>query len=92
MIHDPNVPSMSQKIFRLGLSVETTSLYILCCGLADSRRTISVKNIKKIWNGGDEALTAGLDELENRNILQKVLSDQKGNCIYQLVESKEWRT
>jgi len=91
MVDHKNGPSMSQKIFQLSLSVETTSLYILCCGLADNQRTISIKNMQKIWNGSEEALTEGLDELEKRNILRKVLSDQEGNCIYRLVESKKWR-
>jgi len=92
MVHHKDGPSMSQKIFQLSLSVETTSLYILCCGLADNQSTISIKNIKKVWNGSDAGLAEGLEALEKRNILHKVLSDQKGNCIYQLVDSKKWRT
>ena len=82
---------MSQKIFQWGLSVETTSLYILCCGLADNQSTISTKNIRNIWNGRDEALNQGLGELEKKNILRKVLSDRQGNCIYQLVASDKWQ-
>jgi hypothetical protein len=82
---------MSREIFQLGLAVETTSLYILCCGLADDQSTISTKNIRNIWNGTDEALSRGLVELEEKNILRKVLSDRQENCIYQLVASDKWR-
>ena len=82
---------MSQKIFQLRLPVESTSLYILCCSLADNQKTISLKNIQKIWNSGDQALTEGLGDLEEKNILRKIISDRKGNCIYQLVDSKNWK-
>ncbi len=88
--HD-KTKSMDQKIFNIGLSVETVSLYLLCCGLADAGGTISKKNILEIWNSSEEELRDGLHKLEEKNILLKILSDGKENDIYKLVDVKQWR-
>ena len=82
---------MSQKIFQLSLPVETTSVYLLCCSLADNETTISTKNIQAIWNGSHEALVMGLETLEKRNVLLKIISDQEGNNVYKLVEDRKWK-
>lgn len=83
--------SMSQKIFQLNLSVETTSIYLLCCSLADHEEPISTKNIQEIWNGSHQALITGLDALEKRNILQKIISDRERNCVYKLMDDSNWK-
>ena len=83
--------SMNQEIFSTGLDVETISLYLLCCGLADSDTAISVKNLLPVWNSSEAALNNGLDELENRNILARLLWDQEGNHIYRLTDLKDWK-
>ena len=88
--HD-KTKSMDQKIFNIGLSVETVSLYLLCCGLADAGSTISKKNILEIWNSSEEELRDSLQKLEEKNILLKILSDGKENDIYKLVDVKQWR-
>jgi len=82
---------MSQMIFDLDLPVETISVYLLCCSLADSEQGITTKNIQKIWNGSADALTAGIDDLEKINILMKIISDRKDNNVYQLESVENWR-
>ncbi|MGD8449339.1 MAG: hypothetical protein PVF36_08915, partial [Desulfobacterales bacterium] len=53
-------PSMNQKIFKMGLSVETVSVYLMCCSLADTDTTISTKKLSEIWNGTRASLIEGL--------------------------------
>ncbi len=89
--HD-NTKSMNQKIFNVGLSVETISLYLLCCGLTDAGSTISKKNILEIWNSSEEELRESLHTLEEKNILLKILSDGKEHDVYKLVDAKQWKT
>jgi hypothetical protein len=48
--------SMNQQIFKLNLSTESVSAYLLCCGLADDGKSISTKNLMEIWNGTPSAL------------------------------------
>ena len=84
-------PFMNQMIFDLDLPVETISVYLLCCSLADSEQAITTKNIQKIWNGSANALTAGIDDLEKINILVKIISDRDGNNVYQLENIENWR-
>ena len=84
------MPSMSQNIFDLNLPVETVSLYLLCCGLADAGRKISVHSIKTVWNGSDEALKNSLNTLEKRNIIQKIKPDDAANNVYCLVSDEQW--
>lgn len=82
---------MNQMIFDLDLPVETISVYLLCCSLADSEQAITTKNIQKIWNGSADALTAGIDDLEKINILVKIISDRKDNNVYQLENVENWK-
>lgn len=83
-------PAMSQKIFNSGLSVETVSVYLLCCNLADSDTVISTNGLLKIWTGTKETLLAGLENLEQKNIILKIISDQERNNIYKLTAEKGW--
>ncbi len=82
---------MNQKIFHLGLSTETVSLYLLCCGLADSGATISTKNLLEIWNATPEAMHDSFLELENRRIVLKIISDGKAHHIYKLTDDHDWK-
>jgi hypothetical protein len=83
---------MNQKIFNIGLSVETLSLYLLCCGLADAGSTISKKNILEIWNSSEEELRDCLRTLEEKNILLRILSDGKKHDVYKLIDANHWKT
>ncbi len=89
--HD-KTKSMDQKIFNIGLPMETVSLYLLCCGLADAGSTISKKNILGIWNSSEEVLKDCLHTLEEKNILLRILSDGKEHDVYKLTEVEQWRT
>ena len=84
-------PSMHQKIFELGFPMETTSLYLLCCGLADAGSTLSIKNLLNVWNASPEALEAGLHELESHGILVKIISDGEKYQIYKLSDIENWK-
>ncbi|MBW2100337.1 MAG: hypothetical protein JRG68_06175 [Deltaproteobacteria bacterium] len=91
-MNPPNRPtSMDQKIFTIGLDLETSSVYLLCCGLADSGKTISTKNLLEIWNGTEKVLYDGLETLEKRNIIQKIISDRDVNAAYKLTDVKKWK-
>jgi hypothetical protein len=82
---------MNQKIFKMGLSVETVSVYLMCCSLADTDTTISTKKLFEIWNSTRASLFEGLKDLETRNILRRIISDRAGNNVYQLSDVKNWK-
>ena len=83
-------PSMSQKIFDLELPMETVSLYLLCCGLADEGKAVCANTIEDIWNGSAQELKAGLIDLEKRNIIRKATPDDAGNDTYRPVSPEQW--
>jgi hypothetical protein len=85
-------PVMNQKIFTLDLSVETISVYLMCCNLRDNDTPISTKNLFSIWNGEEALLFEGLKDLEERNILRKIISDKEENNIYQLSHVEKWKS
>ena len=84
-------PAMKQEIFNLGLSVETVSVYLICCNLSDNNTVISTKNLSSMWNGTEMLLIKGLKDLEERNILRKIISDGGKKKIYQLSDVKDWK-
>ncbi len=81
---------MNQKIFQMGLSTETISLYLLCCGIVDSGATLSTKNLLEIWNASPEAMNASFLELEDLRIVLKIISDGKTHHIYKLTNDDDW--
>jgi hypothetical protein len=84
-------PAMNQEIFNLDLSVETVSVYLICCNLSDNNTAISTKNLSSMWNGTEALLNEGLKDLEERNILRKIISDGEEKNIYQLSDVKNWK-
>ena len=84
-------PAMNQEIFNLDLSVETVSVYLICCNLSDNNAIISTKNLSSMWNGTEALLIEGLKNLEERNILRKIISDGEEKNIYQLSDVKDWK-
>ena len=84
-------PAMKQEIFNLGLSVETVSVYLICCNLSDNNTVISTKNLSSMWNGTEALLIEGLKNLEERGILRKIISDGEEKNIYQLSDVKDWK-
>ena len=85
-------PAMSQKIFNLGLSVETISVYLMCCSLKDEGTALNSKVLSGMWNSDAGKLDEGLKELENLNIIRKIISDGTKNTIYRLLDSNNWKT
>ena len=83
--------AMNQEIFNLDLSVETVSVYLICCNLSDNNTAISTKNLSSMWNGTEALLIEGLKDLEERNILRKIISDGEEKNIYQLSDVKDWK-
>jgi hypothetical protein len=84
-------PAMNQEIFNLDLSVETVSVYLICCNLSDNNTVISTKNLSSMWNGTEALLFESLKDLEERNILRKIISDGEEKNIYQLSDVKDWK-
>jgi hypothetical protein len=84
-------PAMSQKIFNMGFSVETVSLYLLCCGLVDENTPVSLKKLANVWTLDSQALNQSLEDLENRNIIMKVVWDHNGNAAYKLIDLEKWK-
>jgi len=88
---NPPGPAMNQNIFSLGLSVETISIYLLCCSFSDDGAVISTRNLLGVWNGTREALLDGIKELEKRNILLKIISGGEDKNVYKLTKHKSWK-
>lgn len=84
-------PAMNQKIFNMGLSVETVSVYLICCSLADIDTTVSTNKLSEMWNSTRASLLEGLKDLETRNILRRIISDGAGNIVYKLSDVKNWK-
>jgi len=82
--------SMNQKIFNLDLPMETVSVYLLCCGLADADQPITTAKLQEIWNGSAEELQKGLKQLEESNIIARFLSDGKDSHVYRVNDVSHW--
>jgi hypothetical protein len=84
-------PSRNQRIFDLKLPTETISLYLLCCGIKDAGITLTTKNILERWNGSEEVFHKAMKELEDRNIISRILSDGNKNEAFQIQDVHGWR-
>jgi len=83
---------MNQEIFKLNLGVEETSLYLLCCGMADSGKEISYKNIFSVWNSSHDSLSRCIETLEALNIISVHRSLKKEDEVYKLMPVEAWKT
>jgi len=91
-MNDPSSShEISQKIFQMGLSVETVSVYLLCCGLVEAGAALSVNNLKDKWNGTPQQLQEGLDALEKRNILFRIIADSNDRAVYRILDAGKWK-
>jgi hypothetical protein len=84
-------PAMSQRIFSLNLDVETVSLYLLCCALADAGAAITPSTLEEKWNGSRTVLERELDRLEDRNIICRDDTPSTSAPRYRMTEEKHWR-
>jgi hypothetical protein len=90
--HDSdNATTMNQMIFKIGLPVETVSVYLLCCSLADAGKQITTGNLIEIWNGTKAALHESLGNLEARSIITRIISDGHEKNVYKLSAVCEWK-
>ena len=85
-------PAMRQKIFSMNLGVETVSLYLLCCAVADAGAAITRTTLQAKWNGSRASLEQALRRLESRNILVSAGDESQGEPEYRMVDEKKWRT
>jgi hypothetical protein len=76
---------MNQAIFRMGLSTEATSLYILLEHLSDGGATLTEDNVAPMWNGTTDEMDDALRELVARNIL-----GEDANQRWFLQPQSEW--
>jgi hypothetical protein len=81
---------MDQTIFKIGLSTEAISTYLLCCSLADDGTAISTKNLLNVWNSTQEVLEESLRALEERRILKRVVSNMEDNTVFKLTDVHGW--
>lgn len=91
MTYPSQLSAINQRIFNIGLPVETVSLYLLCCGLLDSGKDISKENILEIWNSSEAALVQGMTELEKKNIIKPFSHGGESEGIYELSDPDHWR-
>lgn len=84
-------PAMSQKIFSMNLGVETVSLYLLCCAVADTDAAITRATLQEKWNGDRSGLERELRTLEGKNIICRGDTKSEGEPVYQMVDEKKWR-
>ncbi len=81
---------MNQSIFDIGLSVETISVYLLVCGLTDAGRSVTSKSLAEVWNGTKAALDQGLQDLEDKHIISRILTDGKENAAFKVMDIHRW--
>lgn len=91
MQHDSDRPAMSQKIFSMNFEVETVSLYLLCCALADAGAAITPEALEGKWTGSREALDRELKRLETRNIVTRDEATPPAHTVYRVVGDNKWR-
>lgn len=82
---------MNQEIFRLNLEVEAVSLYLLCCGIADTGKSISFSDLLSVWNGDRESMEKSIGTLESLNILSVQSTAKKENAIYSINPLEKWK-
>ncbi len=82
---------MRQRIFDIQLSVETTSLFLLFEGLSVDKSNVSTQEVFNVWNSTEALFKKGLEELEERNIIVRVLADSEHNGYYRLVNNNRWQ-
>lgn len=59
---------MDQAIFRLGLSVPATSLYLLLDSLSDSGAPLTRETVLRFWNTGASDMDLAFTELVARRV------------------------
>ena len=82
--------SMDREIFKLGLSVEATSAYILVTSLVGENTRPSIEALQAKWTGSNQDLDQALAELTGRNVIQP-RKGPEGEDLYYPNPSSLWR-
>ncbi len=82
---------IDREIFNTGLSMETVSLYLLCCGLIDAGASPTLEMLRSRWNDSDEAFQECLNELLGKGILRRISGADTGQDEFRPEESTRWR-
>jgi hypothetical protein len=82
---------IDRAIFDSGLSVESISLYLLCCGLIDAGIGSSLETIRARWTASEEALQQSLDELVEKRILLPPSAESEPEAEFRPADRCEWR-
>lgn len=90
MNRNPGGPSINQKIFSMNLGVETVSLYLLCCAVADAGAALTQTTLAHKWNGDQTSLESELTRLEEFNILCRIDQEGQQEPTYQIMDEKNW--
>lgn len=83
--------SMSREIFNLNLEVEATSLYLLCCGIADTKVPIVFRDLLAVWNGDRDSLEKNIRLLEKLQIIAVHKGREPENEAYTLLPVEKWK-
>lgn len=81
---------MDTQIFKLGLGVLPTSVYIIIAALQADGVTPSLTDISSRWNEKPQALEEALAELRNLNIIVRHQGAQEGEPIYLVNPASLW--
>jgi hypothetical protein len=82
---------MDRKIFDSNLSIEAVSAYLLCCALADTGLRISTAALLERWNSSPASLHHSLAELQQRQIIRRILSHGEGADIFAVNPAEKWK-
>jgi hypothetical protein len=83
--------AMNREIFNLNLEVEATSLYLLCCGIADTGEPIAFRDLLAVWNESRDSLEKNIDLLEKLQILAVHKASERENETYTLLPAEKWK-
>jgi len=81
---------MDRNIFRLGLSVEATSAYIVVTSVQSEDRAPAFQDLSARWTLSDEALVRALEELIRRDVV-RTRTGPDGLVCYLAQPSSMWR-
>lgn len=79
---------MDQRIFELGLSVVTVSVYLMCTGIADLGEVLTMEMLKAMWSGDEGELIDGIETLKQNGIIS-VSDGASPHC--RLLPSESWK-
>ncbi len=82
---------MDTQIFNQGLSVESTSAYIIIAALQADGVKPSLEAITSRWNADPQSLENSLDELKAMNIIERHPGLNGADPIYIVNPASLWR-